>query len=276
MGTCKYCGQPAGFLRTKHSECTQQHEDGKREIVALITRSLSPSTAVAVVPGEVEKTGERSFTSEAERHSLVMEGWATAVERSLQDGVLSEVEEKRLNHLADSLSLSQDELNRSGAFARLVKSVVIRDVLNGVIPHRLTVEYSLPINLQKGEQLVWLFNPTGFLEDRAHREYIGESSGLSLRVMKGVYYRAGAFKGHSVDRIERIHIDTGLLAITNKNIYFSGEEKGFRIPYAKIVAFHPFDEGVGIIRDTANAKLQIFVTGDGWFTYNLVTNLANL
>jgi hypothetical protein len=83
-------------------------------------------------------------------------------------------------------------------------------------------------------------------------------------------------KGHSVDRIERIHIDTGLLAITNKNIYFSGEEKGFRIPYAKIVAFHPFDEGVGIIRDTANAKLQIFVTGDGWFTYNLVTNLANL
>jgi hypothetical protein len=88
--------------------------------------------------------------------------------------------------------------------------------------------------------------------------------------MKGVYYRTGVFKGHSVDRIERIHIDTGLLAITNKNIYFSGEENGFRIPYAKIVAFHPFDEGVGIIRDTANAKLQIFVTGDGWFTYNLM------
>jgi hypothetical protein len=110
VGTCKYCGQPAGFLRTKHSECTQRHEDGKREIVALITRSLSPSTAVEVVPGEVEKIGERSFTSEAERHILVMEGWATAVERSLQDGVLSEVEEKRLNHLADSLSLSQDEL----------------------------------------------------------------------------------------------------------------------------------------------------------------------
>jgi hypothetical protein len=198
------------------------------------------------------------------------------VERSLQDGVLSEVEEKRLNHLADRLSLSQDELNRSGAFTRLVKSAVIRDVLNGVIPQRLTVEYSLPINSQKGEQLVWLFNPTGFLEDRTHREYIGESSGLSLREMKGVYYRTGAFKGRHVDRTERIHVDTGLLAITSKNIYFSGEEKWFRIPYIKIVAFNPFDEGVGIIRDTANAKQQIFVTGDDWFTYNLVTNLANL
>jgi hypothetical protein len=47
-----------------------------------------------------------------------------------------------------------------------------------------------------------------------------------------------------------------MLAITNKNIYFSGEKKGFRIPYAKIVACHPFDEGVGIVRDTASAKLS--------------------
>jgi hypothetical protein len=276
VGTCFYCGQPAGFLRTKHTECIQRHEEGKREIVALITSSLSPSTSAVSVPDEVKKIGEKSFISEAERQVLVMEGWVTVVERSLQDGVLSEDEEKRLNHLADLMSLSQHELNRSNAFTRVVKSAVIRDVLNGIIPHRLTVEYSLPINFQKGEQLVWLFDPTGFLEDRTHREYIGESSGLSLRVMKGVYYRTGTFKGHSVDRTERRHVDTGLLAITSKNIYFSGEEKSFRIPYAKIVAFHPFDEGVGIIRDTANAKLQIFVTGDGWFTYNLVTNLANL
>jgi hypothetical protein len=276
VGTCIYCGQPVGFLRSKHGECLQRHEDGKREIVALITRSLSPPTSIEPVPDEVKKIGERSLISEADRHVLVLEGWATAVERALQDCVLSEVEEKRLTHLADRLSLSQDELNRSGAFARLVKSAVIRDVLKGVIPSRVTLEYSLPINLQKGEQLVWLFNPTGFLEDRTHREYIGESRGLSLRVMKGVYYRTGAFKGHAVDRTERMHVDTGMLAITSKNIYFSGEEKGFRVPYAKIVAFHPFDEGIGIIRDTANAKLQIFVTGDGWFTYNLVANLARL
>jgi hypothetical protein len=221
VGTCKYCGQPVGFFRTKHSECIQRHEDGKHEIVALITRSLSPSTAIESVPDEVKKIGERSFISEAERHILVMEGWATAVEGSLQDGVLSEVEEKRLTLLAHRLSLSQDELNRSGAFERLVKSAVIRDVLNGVIPSRVTLEYSLPINLQKGEQLVWLFNPTGFLEDRTHRVYIGESSGLSLRVMKGVYYRTGAFKWHYVDLAERMHVDTGLLAITSKNIYFS-------------------------------------------------------
>jgi hypothetical protein len=30
------------------------------------------------------------------------------------------------------------------------------------------------------------------------------------------------------------------------------------------------------MRDAANAKPQFFITGDGWFTYNLVTNLSQL
>jgi hypothetical protein len=48
------------------------------------------------------------------------------------------------------------------------------------------------------------------------------------------------------------------------------------VPYPKIVAFLPYDDGVGLIRDAQTAKPQIFKTGDGWFTYNLVTNLAQL
>jgi len=113
VGTCIYCGQPAGVFGTKHSECVQRHEDGKREIVALIQRSLSPSTAIESVPDEVKKIGEKSFISEAERRVLVLEGWATAGERSLLDGegMVSEDEEKRLRRLADLMSLSQDELN---------------------------------------------------------------------------------------------------------------------------------------------------------------------
>lgn len=31
-----------------------------------------------------------------------------------------------------------------------------------------------------------------------------------------------------------------------------------------------------LMRDAASAKPQIFITGDGWFTYNLVTNLAQI
>jgi hypothetical protein len=71
-------------------------------------------------------------------------------------------------------------------------------------------------------------------------------------------------------------VDTGIAVITAKNIYFCGPAKSFRVAYKKIVSFQPFSDGFGITRDAISAKPQIFVTGDGWFAYNLVTNLAKL
>ena len=43
-----------------------------------------------------------------------------------------------------------------------------------------------------------------------------------------------------------------------------------------IVAFEPYEDGFGIMRDAQTAKPQTFVTGDGWFVYNLATNLAQM
>ena len=42
------------------------------------------------------------------------------------------------------------------------------------------------------------------------------------------------------------------------------------------MSFDPYDDGFGIMRDAQTAKLQTFRTGDGWFPYNLVTNLAQM
>ena len=48
------------------------------------------------------------------------------------------------------------------------------------------------------------------------------------------------------------------------------------VRYDKIVAFEPFSDGFGIMRDAQTAKPQTFWTGDGWFAYNLAVNLAQL
>lgn len=194
----------------------------------------------------------------------------------LEDGVLDITEEKRLVEFKDRFYLSQSDLDKNGAMTRITKAAVLRDVLNGVVPKRLSIDTSLPINLQKDEQIIWAFPNSKYLEDKTRRTFIGGSQGMSFRVMKGVYYRAGTFKGHSVEHTERVHIDTGWVVITNKNIYFAGSQKSVRVPYAKIVSFEPYSDGMGIMKDTSTAKAQNFVTGDGWFTYNLVANLAQL
>jgi hypothetical protein len=100
--------------------------------------------------------------------------------------------------------------------------------MNGVIPKR--IDRSLPFNFQKTEQVVWAFDTVDYLEEKSHRQYVGGSRGVSIRVMKGVYYHVGGFKGRAIDRTERVHEDTGVVGITTKQIYFSGAKKAFRIP----------------------------------------------
>ena len=50
----------------------------------------------------------------------------------------------------------------------------------------------------------------------------------------------------------------------------------FRVRYDRIVESEPYDDGFGIMRDAQTAKPQSFRTGDGWFAFNLATNLAQM
>jgi hypothetical protein len=94
--------------------------------------------------------------------------------------------------------------------------------------------------------------------------------------MKGVYYHVGGFRGRSIQTHGFEQVDRGAFGVTSKNLYFAGPQKTLRIPYPKVISFDPYSDGIGIHRDASNARPQIFVTGDGWFTYNLVVNLAKL
>jgi hypothetical protein len=94
--------------------------------------------------------------------------------------------------------------------------------------------------------------------------------------MSGLYYRVGAFKAKPVYTTDRKRIDGGFLVATNKNLFFVGKRTSKKIPYSKIVSFEQFSDGIGLMRDAATAKPQIFVVDDGWFVYNLITNLARL
>ena len=65
------------------------------------------------------------------------------------------------------------------------------------------------------------------------------------------------------------------MAVTNKHIYFAST-KSLKVPHAKIIVIQPYQDGVGIHRDAQSARRQTFVTGDGWFTYQFLANVANL
>ena len=202
-------------------------------------------------------------------------GWEQALDQFLDDATLSEDEQAKLIEFARQFSLTSEELNVNGAFDHAVKAKIIGEILEGRVP-KPSIEGQLPFNLKKSEEVVYLFKSVSYLEERTHRKYIGGSHGVSFRVMKGVYYRVGSFKGAPVDTSQIELVDSGLLLATTENLYYGGERKSFRVPYSKIVSFTHYSDGIGFQRDAASARPQIFVTGDGWFTCNLIESLARM
>ena len=222
----------------------------------------------------LEDALDDSGLSPADRRSLLVQGWEAAVETSLEDGVLSLDEENALIRYLDHFDLEQADVNANGAYRSMIQSAVIREAAEGIIPNRLGDIPPVPFNLMKSEQLVWLIDGVDYYEVKTRRERRGTSHGLSIRVAKGLYYRPSAFRSRPIEWEETVHEDTGLLGVTSKHIYFHGPRKRFRIRYDRIVSFEPYSDGIGVMRDAQTAKPQTFHTGDGWFIYNLVTNLA--
>ena len=213
---------------------------------------------------------------QGEANRLLIRAWETAVQGALEDGLLSLDEENDLARYADHFSLTQQALDRNGVQTSLVQAAVLRDVAQGIIPKRQRVNGAVPFNLMKSEQLVWVIQGVDYLETVVRRERRGSSQGLSIRVARGLYYRPGTFRSPPIEWEETVHADTGMLGLTTKHIYFAGSRKRFRVRYDKIVAFEPFSDGSGIMRDTQTARPQTFRTGDGWFAYNLAANLAQI
>lgn len=215
-----------------------------------------------------------SGLSDTAQRELVVRGWEAAVEGTLEDGVLSLDEENALIHYLDRFELAQSDVNSNGAFRTMIQSAVIREAAEGVVPDRLGDIPGIPFNLMKSEQLVWVIDDVEYYEVKTRRERRGTSHGLSIRVAKGLYYRPSTFRSRPIEWEETVHEDTGMLGITSKHIYFHGPRKRFRVRYDRIVSFEPYEDGLGVMRDAQTAKPQSFRTGDGWFIYNLVTNLA--
>lgn len=284
MGDCIYCGQPAGFLRKRHQECERKEEErlaGLRAAEEALSNNvryyaLQPAFDKARLDGFVKEASDKGVEGGAIRTAII-KGWQLAVDRALEDGVLSNEEEQRLMRVAELTGYTQQDMNGNGAWQRLGQAAILRDLMEGKLPQRVKINGGgTPFALQKSEAIIWLENNVAYYETKVRRQFVGGSTGVSVRIAKGVYLRQSAFRGEPVYSEETVHVANGMLAVTDKHIYFHGGTKSLRIPFKKIVSFTPYSDGFGLCKDGVNAREQKFGNANGWFLYNLVTNVPNI
>lgn len=276
MGKCKYCGKDCGWFSRYHDACKQKFDQGVQELSALMDNCFTGKTDFYLKEKEIRSLMNDSFISDSFKEDVYINILDRAIEKYLDDGIIDADEKRMVARYIQFSGMTTATLNRNHAIEKMLQAEVLSDILNGRTPTpKVTIAGDFPFMLGKNEHFVWLFRNITLHQQKVRKEYVGRSRGVSVRIMKGVYYRTGGFRGHPVETTFMQKMGIGSVCLTDKHIYFASPEKSLKIPYAKILSVESYSNGIGLQKDGANDK-PIFLEGlDSWFTYNVIANLKD-
>lgn len=193
----------------------------------------------------------------------------------LKNGSMTPIEQQKVDEYVSTLGLSLINLPASlqgSHIEELGQSSILGDLQAGRHPRYVV---NAPIILAKGEDALWCYNNVTMYQEKVKREMVGSHSGFSFRVMKGVTYRTGGFKGHPVETSYMENMGLGSLYVTNKNIIFMGQTRSIKVPYSKIIGINPYSDGMEVQRDGNNVKRLVFQGFDCSFVLNVISVISN-
>lgn len=361
MGTCKYCGQDAGFFSHTHKECEEKHEQGIKSLEEGIHRYLKDALTIRNLMGTVSKLKRDNYITESDlalssakcidefteqthwpfhSHQLdlikdyinsigvsyqsinvngsldklsqkMIRGFLAeyftgqkplqrvlqicqqimsvlplsstqkqdtylymlnqAAENYMKDRLLTDDEQQRIDEYMQTLGLSVSNLPpqfQGSEISRIEQTKMLKLLQQGGLPQ---TNIQAPVLLGKGEVVLWCYDGVTMWQEKVKREFVGGHSGFTFRIIKGVNYRVGNFKGHPVEHSYMDDAGTGSLYITNKHIIFHSTERSTKIPYKKIIGLNPYQDGMGVQCDGANAKKLVFQGFDCSFVLNIMS-----
>lgn len=192
----------------------------------------------------------------------------------LNDTYLTKSMEENLDALVNEFGISVDALD-SDTKMLLVRSRLMRDLLEGNKHPMVVDDGTLPVMLQKGEVIIFFWNNIRIDSEQSIREYHGGSSGVSIRLAKGLYYRTGGMRGYSVSRTVGTTLGKGRVLVTNKAIYIICGDIIKKIKIANLVTVYPYSNAVTIRADGERSKPYTFWTKDSAFMATCIKNAPN-
>lgn len=277
MGKCKYCGIDAGFFKSKHNECEASYLLASTKLTKMLLAAFKNFTDFYTIDTQIKNTIKENSIAEEALQNIYVQALDQAILHYLDDGLISVDESRTVARFQQYTGLPQQVLNANKSLEKVVQAGIIQQVMNGVVPTpAITIQGGLPFLLQKNEKIIWIFRNVAYYQQKTRREMRGRTQGMSFRVMKGVYYRVGGFKGTPIETTHNEYIDTGVVGLTDKHLYFSSSRKSFKLPYSKIIDIQSYSDGIGLQKEGATAQPLTLKGVDSWFVYNLITNIIQL
>jgi len=278
-----------GFLRKKKEKAIASHQDiiieQKTNKPTNIQSTINPDDEKSIICSVLTSDADSAYQQiselktisclatqeekETKVKDIVQKNLSFLVDKALEDGVLTTEEEDNIYSLINKAGIKEIPDSEKN---RLMKASFIRDLLNGT-PRQSPCSQPSTIALNKNEKFIWAWENVTFSEVQTFKNFVGGSRGIGVRVAKGLYFRFGNYRGHTESTDKVVKQGTGIVALTNKNIYINvGIARKFSLE--KTIDIKPCEDGVFIQFD-GRQKPIILQTSDAWFMANCILNAQN-
>ncbi len=185
--------------------------------------------------------------------ALRVKAFAKAFSVAKEDGAITEQEEQELQTIKEHLEIADAEI--APTQIELQRFRLLREISTGHVP-----TISVPgLVLQKAEVAYWMESASILEEKVINRQFVGGSRGVSFRIMKGVSYRVGAYRGHVESQTGIVAVSTGEFIVTSKRAIFRGDRKGFNIRLDKLLNVEMASNGVTITDASSKPRVVQFL-----------------
>ena len=243
-GHCAGCGEKLGFRHRLDADaycddCRESAGKARAVYVSLLHELASSARTPSALQPELEAAGAASRFTPTERDDLARQAVTEMANAILADDVISVEEERRIVEVVTAAGFAgrvEDALDGE-TWARFS----IGQINAGRLPD-VTAESSF---VTKSGESVHLEVPATLLKEVTLREFQAGSRGVSFRIAKGVYYRAGSTRGKSVvTGTEMRDADSGTLFVTSTRAVFVGTRSTIELDYRKLVELVVYSDGV--------------------------------
>jgi hypothetical protein len=277
-GKCKWCGKGLPLLqrfsrsseRQIHKTCYEEIVFERQQAVEQYGRALRSAildgTLTTVEKDSLTQLANQLRIPESVQRQMNLGVYRGIHEERTASGTIDKEGEEHLRKVQSDLDIRDEEIIPQ--LSQLTRLRLIHEIGEGKLP-----VVNSQLILKKGE-VCHLECSAGFSEERVtSRGYVGGSQGVSVRIMRGVYYRVGAHKGEFVSTKGIVPIDSGTLAITNKRIIFNGYSKTFSIPLTKLVNYVVYEDAIQLDKE-GKSKPGYFTVDDPELLATIISALA--
>ena len=216
----------------------KQKRVNKNEFEELLFKAIDDGK---ITTSEIEELNRKKVEfglSEEDIKEMRMRVFMQAFVNAKSDAKITKEEEAELEHIQKYLGIADEDIESTKK--ELARLRLLNEIQNGNLP----VARVTNVVLLKNEKVHWV-EPASLLEQQVVRKrYEGGSSGVRIRIAKGVSYKIGAHRGHIVSEMGVVPISKGDFILTSKRVMFCGESKSFAVKLEKILNLKPFGDGI--------------------------------